>query len=214
MVKVLIVDDMIILSECLRIAINQDPELDVVGCAADGKKAVEMSIELQPDIILMDLNMPVYSGNDAIIDIKRIKPEVKIIVLSVDVSERSITNAFINGADGYVLKNIAPKELIVTIKKAVAGERYIQDSAFHINRESASLIESNLPVKVEITDREMEVLELVMQGMTNDEIADYVGISTGRARNIVTNLITKYMVKNRTQLAVMAATLKLCKEWK
>lgn len=214
MVNVLIVDDMIILSECLRIAINQDPELNVVGCAADGKAAVEMSIELEPDIILMDLNMPVYSGNDAIIDIKRTKPYIKILVLSVDVSEKSITQAFINGADGYVQKNIAPKELIITIKKAVAGEKYIQDFAFHINRESANFIEPNVSAKVEITDREMEVLELVMQGMTNDEIADYVGISSGRARNIVTNLITKYMVKNRTQLAVMAATLKLCKEWK
>lgn len=216
MIKVLIVDDMIILRECLRMAISQDSDLTVVGCAGDGKEAVEMSKELQPDVILMDLNMPVYSGYDAIIDIKKGNPYIKILVLSVEGDEKNIASAFRNGADGYVLKDIAPDDLFVVMKKAFAGEKYVHDYAFYMGKEMVKIknnsLESYIYIKLEFTDREKDVLELVIQGMTNVEIAEHLGISAGRARNIVTELISKYMVKNRTQLAVMAVKMNMLDE--
>lgn len=216
MIKVLIVDDMIILRESLKMAINQDSDLTVVGCAGNGKEAVEMSRELEPDVILMDLNMPVYSGHDAIVDIKKDNPYIKILVLSVEGDEKNITSAFKNGADGYVLKDIAPDELFAVMKKAFAGEKYVHDYAFYMGKEMIKIKKNSFGtdifIKLEFTDREKEVLELVMQGMTNVEIADCLGLSAGRARNIVTELISKYMVKNRTQLAVMAVKMHMLEE--
>lgn len=215
MIKVLIVDDMIILRECLSLAIRQDSDFCVVGCAGDGKEAVRMSKELHPDIILMDLNMPVYSGHDAIVEIKKDNPNIKILVLSVEGDEKNITTAFKNGADGYVLKDIAPDALFLVMKKAFAGEKYVHEYAFHMGQEAikfryqATEAEPYASCDIAITGREKDVLDLVMQGMTNEEIADVIGLSAGRARNIVAELISKCMVKNRTQLAVIAMKLRM-----
>lgn len=215
MIKVLIVDDMIILRDCLSFAVGHDPELTVVGCASDGREAVQMSEKLSPDVILMDLNMPVYSGLSAIVDIKKNNPEIKILVLSTASDERNIAAAFRNGADGYVLKDIASQDLFVAIKKAFAGESFIHEFAYHLGNKTTAIPGSgakDCPGEIELTDREKEVLELVVKGMTNEEIAENLGMSAGRARNIVADLISKYSVKNRTHLAVTAVTLQLRKE--
>lgn len=212
MIKVLIVDDMIILRECLRLAISQENEFQVVGCAANGKEAVEMNRKLNPDIILMDLNMPVYSGHEAILRIRKDYKACKILVLTVEGDEKNVTEAFKNGADGYVLKDIAPDELFQVMKKAYLEEKYIADNSFCVSKDNyvvdKTFCTQDIPYKIELTERERSVLELVMEGMTNEEIADHIGVSVGRARNIVGDLISKFMVKNRTQLAVIA--VKLC----
>ncbi|MEA5057049.1 response regulator transcription factor [Anaerotignum propionicum] len=217
MIKILIVDDMIILRECLKLVIGQNTELEVVGCAGDGREAIDLCLKLKPDVILMDLNMPVFSGHDAIMEIKKLEPSTKILVLSVEDDEKNIATAFKNGADGYVSKDIVPEELFAVIKKAFAGERYIQEFAFYIKREwiaSTICIGTEQKFSVELTERQKEVLDLVVQGMTNEEIGDTIGMSAGRARNIVAELISKFMVKNRTQLAVMAATTQMSPERK
>lgn len=210
MIKVLIVDDIKILRECLRFAIEMEEKFEVVGCAADGKEAVDMFLQLKPDIILMDLNMPVYSGYDAIKDIKALQSNTKILVLTVEGDEKNITQAFVNGADGYILKDISPEELSAAILNAYNGVDYIHESALNI---SSKLINADptdrgdIYLRVNFTAREKEVLELVVEGMTNEEISETLGISVGRARNIVTDLISKCMVKNRTQLAVIAVKI-------
>ncbi len=209
MIKVLIVDDMVILRECLKLVIGQNSELEVVGCAGDGREAIDLCSKLKPDVILMDLNMPVYSGHDAILEIKKLNLDTKILVLSVDGDERNVATAFKNGADGYVLKDIVPEELFAVIKKAFAGEKYIREFAFYIKREWnpwTISIGNEHKFSIELTEREKEVLDLVIQGMTNEEIGEAIAMSAGRARNIVAELISKFMVKNRTQLAVMAVT--------
>lgn len=212
MIKVLIVDDMVILRECLKLVIGQDSELEVVGCAGDGREAVDLWLKLKPDVILMDLNMPVFSGHDAILEIKKSDSNTKILVLSVDGDERNVATSFENGADGYVLKDIVPEDLFVVIKKAYAGEKYIHEFAFCIKRvwiPSTICIDDEHKFSVELTEREKEVLDLVVKGMTNEEIGEAITMSAGRARNIVAELISKFMVKNRTQLAVMAVTTQM-----
>jgi DNA-binding NarL/FixJ family response regulator len=206
-IKVLIVDDIRILRECLSLAIEKQDEFEVVGCAADGKQAVEMTLRLNPDIVLMDLYMPVYSGCDAIRDIKAKRHKAKILVLTVDGNEKNIAQAFINGADGYILKDICPEELAEVMLSAYNGLDYIHESAFNIRsiRLSADPPGTDNPnAQLRFTAREKEVLELVIEGMTNEEISEILGISVGRTRNIVTDLISKSMVKNRKQLAVIA----------
>lgn len=160
MIKVMIVDDMKILRECLKMVIEQDDNFTVVACAANGREAVEMSMLYIPDIILMDLNMPIYSGHDAIKDIKTFNNAIKILVLSVDGDEKNITRAFQNGADGYVLKNIDPMELFAAMKKAFKGEKYVQENAFSIGNETIKVEQnqqdSNVYLRVEFTEeREM-----------------------------------------------------------
>lgn len=216
MIKVLIVDDMKILRECLQMVIDQDAELEVIGGAGDGMEAVEQSLKHRPDVVLMDLKMPVYNGFQAIIDIKAYDPAIKILVLSTEENEKSIITAFTNGADGYVLKDIAPDELSKIIKKVFNGEKYVHESGFSVGLEMIKGNQYNLSgsncMRFDFTEREKEVLELVMEGLTNEEIAEGLGISTGRARNIVTDLISKCMVKNRTQLAVIIAKRKMIAE--
>ena len=215
-IRVLIVDDMKILRDCLRMVVNQDEDLEVIGEAGDGKEAVKISLLHHPDVVLMDLKMPVYSGYHAILDIKAYDPSIKILVLSTEENEKNITTAFVNGADGYVLKDIAADELKMLIKKVFYGEKYVHECGFCIGLETMKINQSSLAatniLRFDFTERESEVLELVMDGMTNEEIAGKLGISTGRARNIVTDLISKCMVKNRTQLAVIIAKRKMLAE--
>ena len=170
MIKVLIVDDMKILRDCLRIAIEKEPGFTVVGCAKDGKEAVEMSLRLIPDIILMDLNMPVYSGFDAIRDIKALNGNIKILVLTGEDGEKNMTAAFKNGADGYVLKDIDAKSLSAVMSNAYYGEEYVHESAFSIGKKAVKT-DPRKPMPFNVTAREQEVLQLVIEGMTNDEIS-------------------------------------------
>ncbi len=211
MIDVLIVDDMKILRESLNLVINRMEGINVVGCAANGMEAIELTKALQPAVVLMDLNMPVYSGYDAILEIKKYNSRTKILVLTVEDSEQHITKALINGADGYVLKDLNVEELETAIKKAYKNEKYIAEHAFHMNevkaqKEKNTCVSENID-PLELTKREKDVLCLVIEGHTNDEISECLGISAGRARNIVTELISKYSVKNRTQLAVAAIKL-------
>lgn len=211
MIKVLIVDDIKILRECLRLTIEKEDEFQVIGCASNGKEAVHMTLELNPDIILMDLNMPIYSGYEAIKDIKALQNNTsKILVLTVEGDEKNITQAFVNGADGYILKDICPEDLSTAIWNTYNGIECIHDSAFNIGSGMMNADPENhgdIYLHVKFTAREKEVLELLVEGMTNEEIAEILGISGGRARNIVAELISKCMVKNRTQLAVIATRI-------
>lgn len=211
MINILIVDDMQILRECLKLTIENNKQFKVVGCASNGKEAVEMSLKLSPDIILMDLNMPLYSGHDAIKKIKETDKSVKIIVLTVEDNEQNMNIAFKNGADGYIIKDIGFYELSAVIKNIYEGNHYINEKSFFagsnfiLNDLHKNPLEKEIKkfdLNINFTVREKEVLKLVIQGMTNEEISKVLDISVGRARNIITTLISKCMVKNRTQLAV------------
>lgn len=216
MIKVLIVDDMKILRECLKLALESERKFEVVGCAGNGHEAIEFSVTYNPDVILMDLNMPICSGQEAIKAIKAVNKKVKILVLSSDDNGKSMKTAFRNGADGYVLKDIGSDELYQAIISAYNGRKYITLSAFSCGADleiiGAEGDEIECPdYHIKLTSRERDVLSLIVEGMTNEEIAETLAISAGRARNIVTDLITKYMVNNRTQLAVIAVKNSLSK---
>lgn len=133
MIDVLIVDDMKILRESLKLVISRMEGINVVGCAANGMEAVQMTKALKPSVVLMDLNMPIYSGYDAISEIKAYNDQIKILVLTVEDSEQHITRAFINGADGYVLKDIDVKELETALRRASKNEKYVAMHAFYMN---------------------------------------------------------------------------------
>ena len=216
MVKILIVDDMIVARECMKMIIEKNSDFDVVGCACNGLEAIEMCEKYKPDIILMDDIMPKLNGIEAIIKIKEKNKKVKILVLSSIGDEDNIINSIKNGADGYALKNIEVEELILAIKCINKGLSFVHKNVYSINMSNNmgeySKIKSEKEQNTkniynELTNREKSVLELVAEGMSNEEIALVLKISEGRVRNVVSSLISKFMLNSRTQLAITAVKL-------
>lgn len=203
MIKILIADDIQILRDCLKLTIEKDKDFFVVGCASNGKEAVEMAVKTCPHIVLMDLNMPQYSGYEAIKEIKKIDENIKIIVLTVEEDETSVAEAIENGADDYLFKNIAYEDLSFILRD-VNKKRYKE---INIEDIYSNCKKYRVNSKIQFTQREREVLKLVVKGLTNEEIARILDISVGRARNIVAELMNKSMVKNRTQLAIFGYNL-------
>ena len=168
----------------MKLALEGKRNFEVVGCAGNGYEAIEVSQASNPDVILMDLNMPIYSGQEAIKAIKAVNKSVKILVLSSDDNAKSMKVAFENGADGYVLKDIGSEELYNVIINAYNGKKYVTPSAFNYS-ENLETIETKDDAiiagndRISLTPREKEVLSLVVEGMTNEEIANSLGIRRG-----------------------------------
>ena len=211
MVKILIAEGMQILRDCLKLAIESGDEFEVVACASNGVEAIEMAKIFEPDLVLLELNIKIISGYDVIKEIKKIDSKIKVLVLTTDENEESMNKALQKGADGYFLKQMKFGDLYTILKNT------FENIPFYINNKELSLEsfmkegECTSDLKILFTPREKQVLELVVKGMTNEEIARKLQISIGRARNIVTELMNKCMAKNRTQLAVMSINASLVK---
>lgn len=216
MIKILVVDDIRITRECIKMAIEKNSDFEVVGCACNGLEAIEMCKKYKPNIVLMDTIMPELNGIEAIIKIKEQNEKIKILVLSLKGGEANIINSIRNGADAYVLKDIGVEELILAIKCINKGLSFVHKNVYNVN----VLNNANHSEKIgwekqqkinnvynDLTKREKSVLELVAEGRSNEEIAAVLNISEGRVRNVVSSLISKFMINNRTQLAVTAVKL-------
>lgn len=211
--RVLIVDDIKILRDCLKIVIERNSDFKVIGCAGDGIEAYEMAVKHKPDVILMDIMMPKGDGIEATRMIKNQLNDTKILILTTLGDEENVMKAMKCGADGYVLKEINGDELILAINSVKSGLRFIHKNAYSIETKTQFIKDkkSDNEIKdykdrgsVQLTSRECDVVRLVAQGLTNEEISNSLNISVGRVRNIVTETISKLMLKNRTQLAIYA----------
>ena len=203
-IRVLIVDDHAIVREGQRALIDTEPGMEVVGEAKDGIEAVEMAYSLQPDVILLDLHMPRKDGIEAIEDIKEENPETRILVLTSFTEDEEVFAAISAGAMGYILKDSTPQEILMAIRTVYQGETSMHPSiAKKLIRELQR--SSNLsPTEEPLTAREVEILTLVAQGMSNQEIAEKLVISERTVRTHVTNILGKLHLANRTQAALYA----------
>jgi len=203
-IRVLVAEDHPIVREGLRTLIASEPGMALVGEAADGIEAVAKARALRPDVILMDLMMPRMSGLEAIGEIKAGQPEVSILVLTSFAEEDKIFPAIRAGALGYLLKDSSPEQLLRAIRDVHRGEPSLHPTiALKMIREldhPASQERSASP----LTDREIQVLKLVAQGLTNQEIADRLVISEWTVRTHVRNILGKLHLANRTQAALFA----------
>ncbi len=202
--RVLIADDHPIVRDGLRTLINTEPGMELVGEAINGADAVEKARRLQPDVILMDLVMPVKDGIQAITEIKQFLPKVPILVLTSFSDEDKVFPAIRAGAMGYLLKDASPEQLLQAIYNVHKGEASLHPSiALQLIREINQ--PSNLPlIEDPLTDRELEVLRLVAQGLTNQEIAERLVRSEWTVRTHVRNILSKLHLANRTQAALYA----------
>ena len=199
-IRILIVDDHSVVREGLRIFLGRDSELEIVDEAADGAEAIEKARRLRPDVVLMDLLIPVIDGISATSIIRRESPETRVIALTSVVDSALVTGSIRAGAVGYLLKDAEANELRTVIKAVAAGQ--VQ---FSPQVSSYLLRELQEPVKpTTLTDREAQVLSLLAQGKSNKEIASYLQIAEDTVKSHIRHILTKLGVQSRTQAVILA----------
>lgn len=199
---VLIVDDHRMLRESLRLALEREDGIEVVGEAGDGVSAVRLALELEPDVVLMDVDMPGLNGIDACQEIRDARPDAKVLFLSASAERQSVTAALVAGAKGYVVKVAGHDDLVRAIRAVGRGESILDPTVTQgIASELARLVTQEKRRDVEqLTPREQEVLLLVSGGATNREVASDLVISEYTAKNVVSNLLGKLGLRNRSEL--------------
>jgi len=205
-VKVIICDDQTIVRDGLEMLLKLESDIEVVGLADDGATAVELADKKKPDLVLMDLKMPVMNGVEAIRQIKARHPEIKILVLTTYDDDEWVFDAIRAGASGYLLKDMSRDEVVKAIRGTVTGKTYVDPSvAGKVLRQASS--RQTQPITLitsKLTDREVEVLRLIAKGFNNADIATRLFLSEGTVRNHVSAILAKLGVTDRTQAAVIA----------
>jgi DNA-binding NarL/FixJ family response regulator len=196
-----------IVCEGLRAILSTARGIEVVGVANDGAKALEMIPETRPDIVLMDLKMPVMNGIQATRLIRERYPQVRVLVLTTYDADEWVFDAIRGGASGYLLKDTPREKLIAAIRDTVAGKTHV-DPAVAGKLFARVAAQGAAPPDTSIADdlsaREREVLSLLARGLTNAEIASRLYLSEGTVRNYVSSILAKLNVSDRTQAAVLA----------
>ncbi len=212
-IKVLLVDDHALFREGLGMIISSQPDMEVVGEANDGLEATVKAIELRPELILMDVQMPGMSGIEAVQKIKQSIPETTIVMLTVRDDEEKLFEAIKHGAQGYLLKNIHSSELIAMVRRALSGEIAISPRLAGQMLEEFRRLSRLAPRESqdieELSAREMEVLKLVASGKTDKEIALNLSLSIHTIKTHLRNILAKLHVRGRKEAARTAKDIGL-----
>jgi DNA-binding NarL/FixJ family response regulator len=215
MIKILICDDQDLVCEGLRAILSTAQDMQVVGVAYDGAQVLEMVSHTRPDLVLMDLKMPVMNGIQATRRLRQQHPEIKVLVLTTYAEDQWVFDAIRSGAAGYLLKDTPREGLIQAIKDTVAGKTPVDPEVAgqlftHISQGGAKPESSIL---AELSSRELEVLKLLARGLSNADIAECLNLSEGTVRNYVSSIFLKLEVTDRTKAAVLAIRYGVVDEW-
>jgi DNA-binding NarL/FixJ family response regulator len=213
-VRVLLVDDQALFREALATLLGVRDEIEVVGEAGDGAAALEQAAELRPDVVLMDLHMPVLDGIAATRRLRVEQPAVRVLALTTFDDDEDVFAALRAGAVGYLLKDVASDRLVEALLAAARGESVLQPSvAAKVVARFALLPDDAAPrpqpLVVPLSDRELEVLRLLGDGCSNREIATALFLAEGTVKNHVTNVLAKLGARDRTQAALRGRALGL-----
>lgn len=203
-INLLLVDDHAMLREGIKQLLEFDNELHVVSQASNGEECLQAVSKNNIDIVLLDINLPDVTGTKLIKDIKRIKHNIKVLMLTVHNEMEYLLDAMDLGCDGYILKDSDSDELIKAIKMVYSGERYIQPELVPSLNVRLLKRESDLDKAKDVTKREKQILISIAQGKSNKDIADSFDISERTVKNHITSLFKKIGVTDRTQAAVFA----------
>jgi DNA-binding NarL/FixJ family response regulator len=213
-IRVLIADDQALFREGLRTLLSTRPDIEVVGEAANGADALTLIERLTPDVVLMDLRMPVMDGIVATTHVRDRWPSIPVLVLTTFDDDASLFGALRAGAAGYLLKDVSSETLVAAVTAAARGEAFLQSTVTgRVVAAFARLMESGGPraeaLVMPLSPREREILALLGTGASNKEIADRLCLAEGTVKNHVTNILTKLDVRDRTQAALRARQLGL-----
>ncbi|MEH7178894.1 response regulator transcription factor [Neobacillus vireti] len=203
-IRILIADDHHVVRRGLAFFLKTQRDIEIIGEAANGKEAVEQARRLKPDLILMDLVMPEMDGIQATKLIKSELPEIKIMMLTSFSDQDHVIPALEAGASGYQLKDIEPDELIISIKKIMAGENQLHPKATSHLLANLSNKKEEGNLLSELTKRELDVLKEIAKGKSNKEIASSLFITEKTVKTHVSNLLSKLELQDRTQAALYA----------
>jgi DNA-binding NarL/FixJ family response regulator len=208
-IRILLVDDQGIIREGLGSLLRSKPDIEVIGEAENGQIAVDMAIALQPDVVLMDVRMPVMDGVAAIRVLRQKAPDVKVLVLTTFDDDEYITQAMGCGAKGYLLKDTPSEELAQAIRAVYKGYTQMGPGLFEkVMLAPANIIEPEpSPEFDQLTPREKEVLQLIAQGLNNREIAQELYISERTVKNHVNSILSRLNLRDRTQAAIFVSRL-------
>lgn len=213
-INILLVDDQALFREGLRTLLDLQPDFEVVGEASQGEEALRMAVSLSPNVILMDLRMPVMDGVTATRRIKDSLPQCKVIVLTTFDDDEDVFEGLRAGAVGYLLKDVSSEKLYEAIRSAARGEYFLLPSiTAKVMAEFSRMVrpqKTNVDeIGVKLSSRELEVLKLVAQGASNKEIADTLVIAEGTVKNHLTNILGKLEARDRMQAVLKARELGL-----
>jgi two-component system, NarL family, response regulator LiaR len=205
-IKVMLVDDHMVVRSGLGTVLAVYDDMELVGESADGEEAIRLCEKLQPDVILMDLVMPKMDGVAAIKVIKERWPNIQVIALTSFKEKEYVEGALKAGASGYLLKNVSAEELVNAIRKAAAGQPSLSPEAAQVLIQRVN--EPPTPGK-DLTEREREILALMVKGLSNNEIAEKLIVSASTAKFHVSNVLSKLGVTSRTEAVALAVKYKL-----
>lgn len=203
-IRILIADDHHVVRRGLVFFLKTQKGLDIVGEAKDGKEAIEKAAELLPDLILMDLDMPVMNGIEATKAIKEKYEDMKILILTSFSDQDHVIPAMEAGASGYQLKDIEPDKLVHSIEAIMRGEKQLHPKATTLLVENLTKSKTERMPMDELTKRELEVLKEIVNGKSNKEIAASLYITEKTVKTHITNILSKLDLADRTQAALFA----------
>ena len=214
-IRVLIADDQALFREGLDTLLSVHKDIEVVGQASNGQEAVDMALQLRPDVILMDMQMPILNGVGATRRLKKSLPKCRVIVLTTFTDNETIFDVLRAGAVGYLLKDVGSAQLAESVRATARGESTLDPSVAakvvqEFSRVSSMVPESSSEVLPEpLSERETELLGLIASGHSNKEISEKLFITEGTVKNHVTHILGKLSVRDRTQAVLKAKELGL-----
>lgn len=194
--KLLIVDDDPLVCQSLQLLLGKEEDLEVSNIAANGQEAIELCLKEQPDVILMDIQMPIMNGIESTKRIKEQWPHVQIMMLTTFQDERNIRLALKAGAEGYLIKTASIENMAQQIRALKAGSTVLDADVLK------TIMEPDKEALAGLTERETDIVELIAQGLSNKEIAEQLFLSVGTVRNMLSIILDKLEIRDRTQLAI------------
>lgn len=208
-IKVLIADDQLLICDGIRIILDSHQDIEVIDAVNDGRAAVESVLANEPDVVLMDIQMPEMSGIEALKVIKAKRPQTVVLMLTTFDPDEYILGSFRNGADGYLIKDLSGDRLATAIRDAYAGNSTMPVSiAARLIAQIPKDARRRSLADYDLTARELEIADLIAQGYLNENISQALGISLGTVKNYTSTIYAKLEVKNRQQAILLITGLK------